>query len=237
MTEADAIPLLTASRIGRREPHTPNWLLREVSVQIGAGCRLAIAGPTGAGKTLLLRALTKLDALDCGDVLWRGKPIRGDSIPDFRRQVIYLQQRATLFEGTVEDNLRYPFTLKGNRQHQYCANTVGSLLQEVNRKDTFLGRSAADLSGGETQIVCVLRALQLHPTVLLLDEPTASLDVETTASIERLVNIWFTKAPTTRALVWVSHDKDQVARVASRVMQMDAGRLEREPGTSREPTP
>jgi len=88
-----------------------------------------------------------------------------------------------------------------------------------------LERTAPTLSGGEAQIVALLRAIQLRPTLLLLDEPTAALDDESSRMIERLVSGWFEESPAARALVWVSHNKEQVARVASRVMSMSAGRL------------
>ncbi len=217
--------LLEARGLGRREPNTENWLLRDVCIAIHAGDRLAIVGPTGSGKTLLLRALARLDSIDAGEVLWRGEPICGDAVPRFRQQAIYLHQRPALVEGTVEENLRLPFSMSGHRQHEFRGEHVRSLLAQVKRDDTFLKRSSRDLSGGEAQIVALLRAIQLQPTVVLLDEPTAALDVESTQLIEKLVTNWFDASRAERGLVCVSHDKQQVARISDRVISMNHGQI------------
>ncbi len=221
--------LLLARGVGRREPNSDNWLLREIDINIEGASRLAIVGPTGSGKTLLLRALVHLDPIDVGEILWQGAPLHGDAIPRFRQQAIYLHQRPALVEGTVEENLRLPFTLRGHHQREFSRETVLSLLAQVNRTERFLARSSHELSGGEAQIVALLRAIQLQPTLLLLDEPTAALDDESTQMIEKLVNGWFEPSATERAFVWVSHDKQQVARVADQVVAMSNGHLERSP--------
>ncbi len=223
--DSDSSSLLEARGIGRREASGKNWLFQDIFIRIEWGARLAIVGSTGSGKTLLLRALAHLDAIDVGEILWKGKPIKGDAVPRFRSQAIYLHQRPALFEGTVEENLRLPFTLQCHREGEFSRETILSLLGQVNRTEALLERFASDLSGGEAQIVALLRAIQLRPTLLLLDEPTAALDDESSRMIERLVSGWFEESPAARALVWVSHNKEQVARVASRVMSMSAGRL------------
>ena len=172
-----------------------------------------------------MRALSRLDSIDAGEILWQGEPIHGDAVPRFRRQAIYLHQRPALIEGTVEENLRLPFTLRIHRQCKFSRERVLSLLGHANRTGAFLQRSSRDLSGGEAQIVALLRAIQLQPTLLLLDEPTAALDDESTQMIEQLVSGWFEESSSERAFVWVSHDKQQVARVAGRVVVMSDGQL------------
>jgi putative ABC transport system ATP-binding protein len=225
MTDANGISLLEARGIGRREANNDHWLLRDIAINIERGSRLAVVGPTGSGKTLLLRTLARLDPIDVGEILWKGESFHGDAIPQFRQQAIYLHQRPALVEGTVEENLRLPFALRCHRQNEFSRATVLSLLAHVNRTENFLERSSRDLSGGEAQIVALLRAVQLRPTMLLLDEPTAALDDESTQMIEQLVSGWFEESPSERAFVWVSHNKRQVARVAGRVMAMSEGRL------------
>ena len=225
MNESERSPILEARGVGRREPKSDRWLLRDIQIEINGGCRIAIVGPIGSGKTVLMRALGRLDAIDTGEILWLNHSITGDAIPAYRRQAIYLQQQPALIEGTVEDNLRLPFTFAGNRGHEYSKAKIQSLLDQVNQSAELLQRSSRDLSGGERQIVALLRAIQLQPTVLLLDEPTASLDDESTRMIEQLVNSWFDQSSADRAFIWVSHNKDQVARVANRVVTMNEGRL------------
>jgi putative ABC transport system ATP-binding protein len=142
--------------------------------------------------------------------------------------VIYLHQRPALLDGSVEDNLRSPFTLKAHRGRRFDEARVLGLLDGLGRGAEFLARSSRDLSGGEAQLVALLRAVQLDPTALLLDEPTASLDPASARTVEALVDRWFAAGAGNRALVWVSHDPDQSRRVSGRRLHMHAGRLEAE---------
>lgn len=200
-------------------------LLDDVSLSIRGGDRIAIVGPTGSGKTLLLRSLAKLDLLDAGDIQWQGTPVRGNDVPRFRSQVIYLHQRPTLIEGAVEDNLRQPYSLRVHQDKQFNRERVVGLLLSLGRDDSFLLNQQRDLSGGESQLTCLLRAIQLNPNILLLDEPTAALDAAAANIVESLVATWLDEKPIARAMIWVTHDHRQALRVADRVLEMDAGCL------------
>ncbi len=201
------------------------WLLKDIELMLQAGQRLAVAGPTGAGKTLLLRAIARLDPIDQGELRWRGKSVFGKAVPLYRRQAIYLHQRPSLVEGTVEDNIRLPFGFRSQRGKTYSRAGVLDCLAAVSRDETFLSRSSRDLSGGEMQIVALLRAIQLQPDLLLLDEPTAALDEAATLLIEGLVDRWWRDAAEHAALIWVSHNRDQIRRIADSVLQMREGRI------------
>lgn len=200
-------------------------LLDDVSLSIRGGDRIAIVGPTGSGKTLLLRSLAKLDLLDAGEIQWQGTPVRGNGIPRFRSQVIYLHQRPTLIEGAVVDNLRQPFSLRVHQDLQFNRERIVRLLLSLGRDDSFLLKQQRDLSGGESQLTSLLRAIQLNPSILLLDEPTAALDTAAAIMVESLVTTWLDEMPMTRAMVWVTHDYPQALRVADRVLEMNAGRM------------
>ncbi len=185
---------------------------------------MAVVGPTGAGKSLLLRALSLLDPLDAGEVRWRGERIEDDAVPRYRRSAIYLHQRPALFEGTVADNLRLAVELAANRQ-PFDPQRLTPWLGTLGRETTFLDKPTTTLSGGEAQITAFLRALQLEPEVLFLDEPTAALDRDAAAAIERLVDRWMEAGAGARALLWVSHDPAQAERVSSRRLRIEAGRI------------
>ncbi len=230
MTDAEraAPSALQVRGIGRRDPKSGGWLIRDVSFAIDRGERLAILGSTGAGKTVLLRSLARLDPLDAGSICWRGREVRGESVPVYRTQVVYLHQRPALLDGSVEENLRYPFTLMVHQGRRFNRERVLELLESLGRGSTFLDKSNRDLSGGEVQIVALLRAVQLDPAVLLLDEPTASLDTVTALAAESLIDRWFGAGAGDRALVWVSHDLEQARRVSNRTLQMLSGHLETE---------
>jgi putative ABC transport system ATP-binding protein len=220
-------PLLKACGLGRRTGKGENWLLREVCIAIAQGDRLALTGPSGAGKTLLLRTLALLDPLDEGVIQWKGQSVSGSGVPLFRREVIYLHQRPSLFDASVEANLRYPFSLKVNRNRSFDEDRIVHLLERVGRAPSFLEKSSRDLSGGEAQIVALLRAVQLDPSILLLDEPTASLDEHTALAIEDLIRQWLADVPANRASLWVTHDLDQANRIADLRLLMQRGRVAR----------
>ncbi|MDA1050374.1 MAG: ATP-binding cassette domain-containing protein [Planctomycetota bacterium] len=219
------VPLLEARGIGRQHREGTSWLLRDVSLAIRTGDRIALTGPTGSGKTVFLRSLAMLDAVDEGAVLWQAEPVVADEVPVYRSQGIYLTQRARLFDGTVEKNLQLPYSLAVHRHRHYSRDNIVSYLDHLGRDEQFLMLDSANLSGGETQIVALLRVIQLDPTILLLDEPTASLDEGTTQQIEELVSEWMSVVDSRRAFVWVTHDAAQADRVANRTLQLRDGQL------------
>ena len=217
--------LLEARNLSRMTADSRVWLLRDVSLTLRAGECLFIVGHSGSGKTLLLRSLAMLDPISAGQVVWLGQVVSSKMIPAFRAQVTYLHQRPALIDGTVEDNLRFPFTLAIHATRRFDRAQILSLLQVLDRGEEFLSRNSRALSGGEAQIVALIRALQIRPRVLLLDEPTASLDTESTQAIEQLVQTWHNEPGCKRATVWVTHDRDQSSRLASRVITASAGQL------------
>jgi putative ABC transport system ATP-binding protein len=221
---------LGAIKIGRRDPKTDGWLIHDVSFTIKWGDRLGVLGPSGAGKTVLLRALALLDPLDVGAIFYQGEVMVGDEVPGYRSRVIYLHQKPALHEGTVEENLRHPFTLKAHHQRQFDRGRVTDLLASLGRDAAFLDKSSRDLSGGEAQIAALVRAIQLEPTILLLDEPAASLDPATARAVEAMLDRWMAARANERALVWVGHDRDQTLRMTERTISLNAGRLD--PGCS-----
>jgi putative ABC transport system ATP-binding protein len=218
-------PLLEAEHLGRRHPDRSRWLLDDVSLTILPADRLGVVGPSGAGKTLLLRALSLLDPLDRGEIRWQGRRIQRDRVPGFRAQAIYLHQRPALNGDTVEATLRQPFSLATHRRQHYQRDPLVARLGALGRDASFLEKRVSDLSGGEGQITALLRALQLDPLLLLLDEPTSALDPEATRAVETLVDGWVAESDGFRAVVWVSHDQSQVLRVAQRIITITAGRL------------
>jgi putative ABC transport system ATP-binding protein len=220
--------LLTACGLGRRKPRGDGWLVSEIYLELRAGDRLAIAGPSGSGKTVLLRAIAMLDPVDEGTIHLRGRAIPHEAIPAYRGEVVYLHQRPALIEGSVLKNLERPYSLQVHRTKRFDRNRSLELLAGLGRDQAFLDKSARDLSGGEAQIVALVRAVQLDPAVLLLDEPTASLDPAAARCIERLVGRWLEEDAQGRAVIWISHDLEQARRLGTRRLVMQSGRLQPE---------
>ncbi|MBN3789535.1 ATP-binding cassette domain-containing protein [Burkholderia sp. Ac-20353] len=224
-----ATGLIDARGMTRRDASSGKILLAPTDFSLPAGARIAITGPSGSGKSVLLRALALLDPLDGGRVLWRGKPIRRSAIPRYRRSIAYVRQRPAQMDGTVESQLRYPYTLAVYRDLTFDRARAEQLAARAGRGADFLDRRASELSGGESQIAALLRVLQLDPDVLLLDEPTSALDPESTRAIETLVGAWFDASPDARACMWISHDPAQAVRISTSRMTMQAGVLSAAP--------
>lgn len=197
------------------------WLWRGVSFALRRGDCMGLVAPSGAGKTLLLRQLVGLDPLPMGQVMFGGRSLADWNLPVYRTQVMYLPQRAIAFEGTVADNLKRAFSLAVHRSQRYDPTPILQWLQQLGRDSHFLTLQGHQLSGGEMQLLALLRALQLHPTVLLLDEPTASLDPATTTQVEALLTNWL-RSPH-RACLLISHDPDQIHRFTN--CQLNLGEL------------
>ena len=212
-------PLVSARGMGRRIG--TRWLWRHLDLDLMGGEALAITGSSGSGKTLLLRSLAGLEPATEGEIAAEGRALETWSMPVYRARVTYVAQRAFTLEGTVEDALRRPFQFGVHRAKPFPGERALQALRAVGRDEGFLSVAGASLSGGEGQIVALLRALLLDPQVLLLDEPTASLDADTVRAVEVLVTAWLA-ADGARAMVWTSHQDAQLDRVTNRRLHLGA---------------
>ncbi|MBH8556366.1 ATP-binding cassette domain-containing protein [Nostocaceae cyanobacterium CENA357] len=210
-------PILSVQGLGRKIQN--QWLWQNLNFELLPGERVAVVGASGSGKSQLLRAIASLDPIQAGYIFFQGKPIDSCYTPHYRSQVIYLHQRPALWEGTVEDNLQQIYRLAIHRQQVYTRKVILNYLQLLHKPADFLQRSVSVISGGEAQIVAFLRALQLSPLVLLLDEPTASLDTATANCLETLVAAWQQEEPQ-RAYLWTSHDSAQLQRITNRQINL-----------------
>ncbi|MFC6672463.1 ABC transporter ATP-binding protein [Marinobacterium aestuariivivens] len=214
--EADAV-LLAASGLGLCE--RGQWLWRDLDLSIAEGERLALSGPSGSGKTTLLRALAGLIPITEGEIRLAGRELSDWSMPHYRSRVVYLPQRPVFGEGNVKTVLAEPFGYRVHGRRTLPGEPLHAYLQVLGRDDAFLERPVSSLSGGEEQLVALLRLLLLQPSLLLFDEPTASLDLDTRRRVEALLHGWHEEDPR-RAWVWVGHDADQCNRMADRQLTL-----------------
>ncbi|UUX91296.1 ABC transporter ATP-binding protein [Methanoplanus endosymbiosus] len=193
-----------------------------LSFSLFEGECLIITGPSGSGKSTLLRCLNRLIVPDEGSVYFRGGDISRPEATVIRRNIVLVGQTPSVFPGTVLDNLRLPFSFAANRDLE--SPDFGILAESCGLKRDILDRDAAKISGGEKQRVAVARALALRPSVLLLDEPTASLDGHSKLLMEDLISALNRERKIT--FIIVTHDADQAKRMGNRHMHLENGVLE-----------
>ncbi len=190
-------------------------VLHDVNVTIGDGAT-ALLGPSGSGKSSMLRLLNRLSDPDSGTIEFEGDDVRALDVLDLRRRAVLVPQLPAPLPGTVADNVRYgPSLFDGDPDVESCLNRAGL-------DSAYAEREASELSVGEQQRVMLARALALDPEVLLLDEPTSALDETARDGVER------TLAELARAgvaMVLVTHDRGQAERIASEVVELREGRV------------
>jgi putative ABC transport system ATP-binding protein len=194
-------------------------LVDNISLHVRRGEVLAIVGPNGAGKSSFLRLLNRLDEPTSGTVLLYGQDYREIAPRELRRSVGMVMQSAYLFPGSVTENLRFGPLQQGQ---DLAPSEIEALLEQVGLEG-FAGREVLYLSGGEAQRVSLARALANQPDVLLLDEPTSSLDERAERGIEELLTRVLSDQHLTALMI--THDSAQAARIANRAILIDAGRL------------
>ncbi|CAM3573272.1 phosphate ABC transporter ATP-binding protein [Polaromonas hydrogenivorans] len=183
--------------------------LSDCSLRIAAGDRLALVGSNGSGKSTLLRTLHGLIA-----------PAKGSFQRDGRARQAMLFQRPYMLRASVLHNVALGLWLNSVPWKLAKAQALQSL-ERVGLAD-LAGRNAKALSGGQQQRVALARAWALQPQVLLLDEPTSSLDPAAKREVERLMAEF---ADAGMTLIFSSHNLGQVKRLASRVVYLEQGRL------------
>lgn len=183
-----------------------------------------IVGPSGVGKSTLLRLLNRLADPTAGTIRYRGRDLREYDVLELRREVGLVPQLPALLEGTVADNVLY-----GPRLAKQDADVAGNL-RLAGLDPAFEPRRADALSVGEQQRVMLARTLALQPSVLLLDEPTSALDDTTKAAIEGTLRDLRERLGL--SFVLVTHDLDQAARLADRVLVLESGALREAPPVS-----
>ncbi len=192
-----------------------------------------LTGHSGSGKSVLLRVLAGLSPMTTGNIWQYDSSVQPSSInhsihhilpTQWRARVALLAQHPQLIEGSVLDNLQMPYRLQAYQQSHFDIDWHIRQLDYLERTAEFLQQSASHLSGGERQLVTILRLLQLAPQVLLLDEPTAALDSDTSAKLVQLLLNWLHAEPQ-RTLLWVTHDTQDILPLADQHWHMLAGVL------------
>lgn len=201
-------------------------LLQDVSLEIAPGEAVALMGGSGSGKSTLARLLLRLLPCDAGKIYFRGTDITklsGKELAGFRRSVQFISQRPESFldpRKTLGYSLREAlevFSLP------YAEEQALAMLDLVKLNAKLLERYPHQVSGGEIQRICLVRALLLEPELLILDEPTSMLDISVQAQILHLLkDIRMQKQI---AYLFISHDRLISEWLCDRVVRIEQGRI------------
>jgi putative ABC transport system ATP-binding protein len=186
-------------------------ILKPASFSLSAGEAIAARGPSGAGKTLLLRAVADLDPNE-GLVTFDGRDRSTIAGPEWRRLVGYVPAEPGWWADTVGEHFGEWTAARG-------------FIKDLGFPEEAKAWPITRLSTGERLRLALARALMIRPKVLLLDEPTAALDVASVAAVESLINA---RMRTGLAVLWVTHDAEQAKRVAHRLLVIEAGQAREE---------
>lgn len=164
-------------------------ILKDVSFTVPAGSTLGIMGMTGAGKSSVVNLIQRFYDAASGQILIDGKDVRSLSLSDLRRQISVVMQDVFLFSDTIQDNIK-----TGNRdaaewesveRASVCADAHGFIMKLTEQYDTIIGERGVGLSGGQKQRISIARAIAKENPVLILDDSTSALDMETEKEIQR----------------------------------------------------
>ena len=198
-------------------------LLNDVSIEIAPGEVLAVVGPSGSGKSTLTELLLRLIDPDQGRVLLDGRDLREVPLREVRRHIVLVDQEPFLFHASLLENLRYASPEATDEDLAAAVRAAGleAFIAELPEGyATQVGEGGRALSAGERQRIAIARAFLAAPTVLVLDEPTASLD----PSMTRQVMTGYEALMRGRTTVVVSH-RFELARQADRVVVLDGANV------------
>ena len=197
-------------------------ILQDLSFRLDPGEHVALVGPTGSGKTTVIRLLCRLYEPQQGRILLDGRDIRTLSLPDLRRQLGVVLQDTFLFSGSVGDNLRLDRDIDDNQLKDVCRDLgLSSLLGRLPQGlDTELRERGGNLSSGERQLLAVARVAIRNPNVLVMDEATAFMDPSTEATLQRDLDRLLER----RTAIVIAHRLATV-EAADRILVLRRGRL------------
>lgn len=196
-------------------------MLEDVSLSVEAGAHLTITGPSGSGKSSLLKLLAALVSPSSGRIVYQGRDLEDLDPVAYRREVSYCFQQPLLFGQTVRDNMAFPFEI---RQLPFDQERVLSALARLNLGPEFLEKPIKELSGGEKQRVALVRNLLFEPKVLLLDEVSSGLDEQTKLLLRAFLKDLHQEGVT---LIEVTHDQKEI-EAADQLLTIVGGRLTHE---------
>ncbi|HHY44996.1 MAG TPA: ATP-binding cassette domain-containing protein [Firmicutes bacterium] len=197
-----------------------------INFTVREGERVALVGPSGSGKTTLFKLLLRLYRPDSGHIRLRGKDIGSIPLEELRQQIAFVPQEPWIFPGTVLENIALGRP-GASRSEIVRAATLANAHEFISALpqgyDTLLTERGGNLSGGERQRICLARAFLKDAPVLLLDEPTSSVDSES----ERLIADALNRLCVGRTVITISHT-GRILKGCDLVLRLDGGQIRSE---------
>lgn len=202
-----------------------NTILKDISFQVDENEIFVLVGPSGGGKTTILKMFNRLIEPTSGEIFYNKKNIKDYKLRSLRQKTGYVLQSASLFPNlTVGENITIALEQQGVKRSERI-DIQKQLLRDVDlNPDLYLNRMPADLSGGEQQRVGIIRALAADPPVILMDEPFSALDPVVRKQLQDLVLNLHQKMGKT--VMFVTHDMQEAIRMGDKIGVVHQGQLE-----------
>ncbi|WP_286028781.1 ABC transporter ATP-binding protein [Ligilactobacillus agilis] len=194
-------------------------ILNKVNLEVQAGDFLTLTGPSGGGKSTLLKIIASLISPSDGEIIFEGQNQRDYEITTYRQLVSYCFQQPSLFGQTVADNLQFPFVIRNEASSQV---QIEQALTKVNLPTSYLNKNITELSGGEKQRVALLRNTMFLPKILLLDEVTVGLDARSIEIVHQFIKQLWQEAGLT--IIQITHNQAELNQ-AAKVLWLEEGSL------------
>ena len=197
--------------------------LNDINLQLNAGESIAIVGPSGAGKSTLVNLILRFFDPDEGEVLIDGQNLKKVKIASLRENIAIVSQDTLLFHGTVYENITFgnQSATKDNVIRSTKEAGAHDFIEKLpNSYNTMVGENGANLSGGERQRIAIARAILRNPKILILDEPTSSLDSEA----ENKIKLTLSAISKNRTTITIAHRLSTIIN-ADRIIVLDQGKI------------
>ncbi len=197
-------------------------ILQDISFEALQGSRIAIVGPSGAGKTFLLRLINRLSEPSSGKIYLGNQEYRQIPVLKLRASITLVAQESKLLGMTGKDALAYPLILR-RLSKQEIQQRLTYWIEKLQIDEDLLGRTEVQLSSGQKQLIAIARALVIQPKILLLDEPTSALDA---GKAEFIMQVLIQVAETEQTtILMVNHQMEQAQMFCTRLLHLQQGRL------------